>query len=187
MRDKRLRWLTRGPWWQTLCVFVVALACLLLWKLHYTVRSFSGDGQITDTGFWSYPRYHITFPDIRIGEKETYTFSFRGAPPVHVSFALRLRDTAQLSVLHSLGEKLTIGMRLQDLSGNTLCDARSSLVHWVESTSSTDVEYWHEACRDIALRRSHTYVLTVTVEGGRSEKRSTLLTPVLEGGGTELP
>ena len=66
-------------------LLILGFGCWTLWKLvewyAYSGRAFSGDGELTDTGFWSRPRYHLTLPEVRVGADGTCTrFRFGGCP-----------------------------------------------------------------------------------------------------------
>jgi hypothetical protein len=154
----------------------------------YSVNAFSGDGQITDTGYWSYYRYHITLPKVQIAERRVYKFSFQGVPHEHFGFGLALDNMAQLRALQAVKDRLRIGVTLQDETDKIICEVSlAPLAQWIESSSQTSVQYWHKGCRDFVLdtARAYTVVLTLEVEG--HNVAPIVLTPTLEGGGNETP
>jgi hypothetical protein len=185
----RLRLTSKWVWGPLCALILIAIAAAVLWNLRqryaYTVRGFSGDGQITDTGFWSYPRYHVALPRIRIGENKTYTFSFQGVPREHLGFGLNLDDLQQHVALQAIKDKIKLGVRLQDNRGNVLCEVSAPLGQWREAWSQTRVYYWHDQCRDCLTRPDCSYTVTLTVEGAPENVAPILLTPILEGGGNE--
>ena len=174
-----------------LLVLVVVIACPLLWSLlriyFYTPSAFSGDGEINDTGFWSYPRYHLVLPRIQSGGGKTYAFSFRGVPRGRFGLGLALDDPRQSPVPEKVKSSITIGAKLHDRRGNTLCDVRSPLTAWTESWSRTRVLFWNAQCRSLELRPDCSYVVELTIEADDHSLAPILFIPVLEGGGNETP
>src|SRR5437899_2241444 len=77
---------------------VTSLVCFALW-LNSAVR-FRGDGQILDTGFRSYPRFRIEFPEIPLDKTGEYNFRCSGLPPA--SFTFLLRVSGDYDVLRTL-------------------------------------------------------------------------------------
>jgi hypothetical protein len=129
---------------------VVALLICLgigIWLL-YAIRgylangasAFSGDGEIKDTGFWTYPRYHILLPRIPANKSGTHTFSFRGVPHSDSTFVL-VADAAQAQALADASESITIGVRLLDGLGKTLCQVRRPLTQWKKAEYPEEVAY----------------------------------------------
>jgi hypothetical protein len=170
---------------------ILGVGAWLLWKAlaywTYSVRDYSGDGRITDSGFWSYPRYRIELPQIQIEPRSAYRFTFKGAPPEDCGFGLSLTDPGQRRALQAARDKITLGVKLEDDSGRVLFDVRTPLSKWIESWSQGDSFYWHERCRECALTPHDTYILTVSVESSARDLGPIYLTPILKGGGFETP
>ena len=59
--------------------FAVTAAGLSLGVWICCMRStpFSGDGQLSDSGFWSYPRYTVLFPQIEFQRKTHHAFAVK--------------------------------------------------------------------------------------------------------------
>jgi hypothetical protein len=163
----------------------------MLWNLvgwyAYSGGAFSGDGELTDTGFWSHPRYHLTLPGVRVDADKTCEFSFRGLPVTHFLFGLALEDVANSGALDTIAARISVNVELRDDRGEVLCAARARLNEWTRSWSQTRVLYWHEQCRDFVTRPDRRYRLVLKVEGVGGSSSAIRLIPVLEGGGNETP
>ena len=172
-------------------LLILGFGCWILWKLvewyAYSGRAFSGDGELTDTGFWSRPRYHLTLPEVRVGADGTCTFSFRGMPVAHFWFGLALDDVAQSDALDDLADRIRVNVELRDDRGKLLCATRAPMKAWARSWSQKRVLYWHEQCRDFVTRPDRRYTLVLTVEGDEGSSSAIRLSPILEGGGNETP
>ena len=165
---------------------LVAIAILVLWP--YSINEFHGDGRITDSGFWSYPRYHIIFPQWSLTESGTCTFVFKGLPPVPLTFCLRVLDPADIDLLS--GSDTSIEFRLTDVHGRTLCEGNDPLKDWVLSSppsALTLTQFWHLKFRDIKVKRNVEYTLTLFCKNVDTEISHISLEPFLSEGGNELP
>ena len=173
---------------------MLILLVLLVWKflwprIFYNIRAFSGDGQITDTGFWSYPRYHVEFRNVPINERSTTKFSFSGVPAEAFSFKLRIGSAADSRLLEDnldkILDKITVRVSLKDQHGNVICEASDSLRKWYLTSSQIKECFWHNRCRDVRLSHTAAYTLEVKVDPAATDLPKILLKPVLEGGGNE--
>jgi hypothetical protein len=170
-----------------LAIAVLAAITLALWFLPYSTRSYQGDGTITDTGFWSYPRYHVRFPAVSLAEPGEHTFTCRGLPPVPLTATLQLVGQGQYELLGGL--KTRVHLKVSDDAGATVCEAMGPLNAWklmwipYDNTGA----YWHPTCTDVVLRSGRTYRLTLTVTDIDGRSSPLLVEPMLEGGGNELP
>jgi len=180
---------------------MVALACL-----PYAKRSFTGPATVTDTGMFSYYRYHFLFsPKLPLRQKADQTYQFRGVPTdeMTLSFAVVPFDVSQVDLLKSLTTVLSVEMR--DESGNLICSATGRLSeslhgtsvkdqhgrwtdnHWVLGYSAMDGNFWNAACTDIKMDHRRSYVLTVKLDQIDPRTPDQMLVPKIEGGGNELP
>ena len=175
----------------SLLFLVVIIACPLLWGLFrmcvYSPNAFSGDGEFSDTGFWSYPRYHLVLPKIQSGADKIYTFSFRGVPRESFYLGLAVADPGHSRLSENVKSSITIGVKLRDERGNTLCEVRSPLTAWTESWSVTRVLFWNVRCRSLELRRDCSYTVQLTIEADDRSLAPIVFVPILEGGGIETP
>jgi hypothetical protein len=175
-----------------LILLAVLLLAVLLWKfllpeIWYDTRAYTGDGQITDTGFWSYPRYHVEFANVAINERSRATFSFRGVPAEAFTFVLRTGSAADTCLLKDNLDKITVQVSLKDDHGNLICEASGTLRTWNLASSLDKAELWHDRCRDVRLSPRVAYTLALSVDPRANDLPSIRLKPVLEGGGNELP
>jgi hypothetical protein len=184
-----------------LALQIVAVACL-----PYAKRSFKGPATVTDTGVFSYYRYHFLFyPKLLLRQEGDQTYQFRGVPTdeMTLSFAVIPFDSSQVDLLKSLTTVLSAEMR--DERGNLICSASGPLSeslrgtsvkdehgrwtdsHWVLGHSATDGNFWNAACTDIKMDHRRSYVLTVKLDQIDPRTPDQVLVPKIEGGGNELP
>jgi hypothetical protein len=170
-------------------VLVLGVVATALWLWPYSVREFRGDGQITDTGFWSYPRYQVRFPPVELSQAGQHTFTCRGLPPAPLTLLLATagKDEAAYDSLSRIGTVVTV--RIDDDTGQTVYSASGPLKAWVLMWGypGNAGGYWHENCRDMRLRRGRTYQLGVGVTAVDPAAPAVVVQPTLEGGGNELP
>lgn len=162
---------------------LISAVIVMFWFYH--TREFSGDGTIEDTGFWSYPRYHIRFPPISLNEPGEHTFSCRGLPPYPLTFKLMIVGKGQREQL--LAVKTTVHLEWSDGAGQTICQAVGPLHDWVVCSSVVEDYYWHKNSRDITVRRGRQYRLRMIVKDVDADSPPLSVEPMLVGGGNELP
>jgi hypothetical protein len=184
-----------------LALQIVAVACL-----PYRKGSFKGSATVTDTGVFSYYRYHFRFsPKLRLNQNCDQTYQFHGVPTdeMTVSFAVVPYNAAERDLLKSLTTVLTAELR--DDNGNLVCSASGPLSkslrgtsikdehgrrtdsQWVLAYSTGYGHFWNPACNNIKMKHRRSYVLTVKL--GQIDPRTPdkMLEPTIEGGGNELP
>lgn len=116
-----------------LALQVVAVGCL-----PYAKRSFTGPATVTDTGMFSYYRYHFLFsPKLPLRQKRDQTYQFRGMPidEMTLSFAVVPFEASQVDLLKSLTTVLSAEMR--DENGRLVCLASGRLSESLRGTSPT--------------------------------------------------
>jgi hypothetical protein len=184
-----------------LALQIIAVACL-----PYSKRSFKGSATVTDTGVFSYYRYHFLFyPRLALRQKGDQTYQFRGMPTAEmtVSFAVVPFDSSQVDLLKSL--KTVLSAEMRDENGNLICSASGPLSeslrgtsvkdehgkwtdsHWILGHSGTDGNFWNAACTGIKMNRRRSYVLKVKLDQIDPRTPDQMLLPKIEGGGIELP
>jgi hypothetical protein len=184
MLTKRRRWLAFGA---TLFIFLF----VWMWSPWAKYR-YQGDGTFTDSGFFSYPRYHVRFSSITLSKVGEYRYHFRGIPNEEMTLLLSTdRDgSKQRHELTSL--RTSIEAVLTDGHGREACKAvgrpedgnRDGV--WV-LTTGFGTAYWHWQCNHIQLRPSESYELVVRIKVIDPRSGDIAVTPLLEGGGLELP
>jgi hypothetical protein len=180
---------------------IVAVACL-----PYCKGSFKGPATVTDSGLFSYYRYHILFyPKLALRQKSDQTYQFRGVPTdeMTVSFGVIPFKADEADLLTSLNTMLTAELR--DDQGSLVCLASGPLSeslrgtsikdehgkwtdsHWVLQHSATDANFWNAACTDIKMEHRRSYVLKVKLDQIDPRTPDKMLEMRIEGGGNELP
>jgi hypothetical protein len=104
---------------------VITLLILSAWSPWDSFR-YHGDGQFSDRGFFSYPRYLVTFSDIQLNQTGEHHFHFRGLPSEEMSLMLLVKDKrvdtwADSAPLANL--QVTIEAVLTDDKGHVACRA----------------------------------------------------------------
>lgn len=173
-----------------LVITVVGVILFLAWLiLPYKASRYHGDGSITDTGFWSYPRYHIRLPPLDLSVDRKRRYSLRGTPPVPLTLSLQVVGPKPLKEkgLDSFSTLETqVSVTITDDHGKEVIALSGPLKHWVLATGGRYPEFWKPQGRDLRLREGSAYTLAVSVDG-ESTSPPLVLAPTLEGGGNELP
>jgi hypothetical protein len=187
MLTKRRRWLALGA---TLFIFVFAW----MWSPWAKYR-YHGDGTFTDSGFFSYPRYRVRFSSITLSKAGEYRYHFRGLPSEEMTLLLSLDgDVPYVSKrTHELTSlRTSIEAVVRDSHGREACKAAGTPEDsnrdgvWVLSTGF-GTAYWHWQCNQVQLRPLESYELVVRIKVVDSRSGDITVTPLLEGGGLELP
>jgi len=175
--------------------WLIVLAAILLigfalWASSYHAWEFKGGLSISDSGFFSNPRYYAQIGRLPMWKAGEYQFSVRGLPPGPLELALPVleatdADRAELSSLSTI-----VSVTITDSSGNQTCTAKGRLSvstddPWILAPHST--YFWHPRCTHIQTSRFRTYIVKVAVSDVDARSPSWTLMPVLRGGGNELP
>jgi hypothetical protein len=188
MLTKRRRWLALGV---TLFVFL----SVWMWSPWAKYR-YHGDGTFTDSGFFSYPRYHARFSSITLSKAEEHRYHFRGLPNEEMTLLLSTdRDVAYESKQwHELTSLQTsIEAVLRDGHGHEVCNAEGTPEDsnkdgvWVLTSGVGTAYWWHSHCNHVQLRPSESYELVVRIKIIDPRSGDIAVTPLLVGGGLELP
>jgi hypothetical protein len=161
---------------------VLAILAAALYYLPYSTRSYRGDGEATDRGFWSYPQYVVRFPAVSLSEPGEYTFTCRGLPPVPLNFYLRvLNDVKDDKYALLRGLQTRVAFTLSEESGAKVCEATGPLKDWKLAWGT----FGQPSCRAIEVRRGQGYRLTLTVTGIDPNSPPLSVEPMFTGGGLE--
>lgn len=155
-------------------------------------KQFSGDGVVTDSGFWSYPRYAIAFGSLDATNRAHRTYQFTGAPAAKMTFGFvvvgdRGGEDAANALRGSEGSRMTFHIRIAKAGGAEVASVEASLKDWQVSQSPEQVMLWHEKLRDVNFDRKWTYKIFMDVSRTGDATTPFLLRPVLKGGGNETP
>lgn len=206
MRLKRFRPETKGRSYWVRTIYVVVAVVLVLCLLGVTMRkhlfellpystsSFSGDATIRDYGFWTYPRYEISFPKIPLNRPGRHVYFVRGLPPPRLTLCLTVPWPSEAmslsqseSKLRGLTSSSNVRVTISDDSGNVVCERSLSLCDWVLSVSIADARFWLPAFRDLRFRRTCQYTVAIEVDCDNTTFEPVMAEPILAGGGIESP
>ena len=179
-----------------LTVFIAVLALLALgaWSPWVSLR-YHGDGKFSDRGFFSYPRYFVTFSDIQLSQTGEYHFHFRGLPNEEMTLMLYVKDTVfphANSYVPLTNLKVNIEAVLTDDKGHVACRAEGSPApsngeeNWVLAFGGY-AAYWHHRCNFVQVYPGRAYDLVIRVTNVGQPVEKVVVTPELRGGGLELP
>ena len=148
------RWLILSLAVTILITFGLAML-MMFWP--YTTREFRGDGKIEDTGFWSYPRYHVTFARISVTESGERVFHCSGLPPMPLTFQLNIDGNGDYDDLSSLDTFVDVQLRTAD--GEIVSEASGPSHEWVLmwAPAIDSGGFWHPRLRDVRLQRNQEY------------------------------
>lgn len=181
---------------------VLALSLAAAGCLSYRKRSFQGPATVTDTGVFSYYRYHFLFsPKLDARQNGDRTYRFHGLPSARVTIFLAVVpfNPADRKLLKSLTTVVTTD--LKDDKGSLVCSASGPLSESIHGTSLRnehgtwtdthwvlgDGAFWSPSCTDIKVKHSRSYVLTVKLDRTDPQTPTVTLEPRIEGGGNEVP
>ncbi len=178
----------------TVTLGILALLILSVWSPWNSFR-YHGDGKFSDGGFFSYPRYVVTFADIPLYETSEHTFHFRGLPNEEMALILFVKDRsvdtdADRRPLEQL--KTRIEATLTEDRGKEVCHGSGQPGSgnadgmWV-LMSGGESGYWHWQCNHVPVHSNRAYTLVIQVTGADPKDERVVVTPELRGGGLELP
>lgn len=177
----------------TAVIGAFALLILCAWKNPLAWWRYHGDGKLSDSGFFSYPRYQIAFPDVPLDRPNERQFRVSGLPINRMQLLL-VPKGKQLpewkdARSHEL-EDLTIEAILQDDNGSVAC-------HWTghPATLGQYDDSWNLPSRDTSTLESDcgytlvdlhdTYTLVIRVVVAGTDYHDTSVMPILRGGGLD--
>ena len=102
---------------------LIVLAFALWWFSSYRISEYRGDGQIRDSGVWTYLRYHVELGKIPFYENGVHQFRLVGLPSEEMTLELVVdgksdKDRPELARL-----KTNIEAILRDDLGKVVCNA----------------------------------------------------------------
>jgi hypothetical protein len=174
-------------------VGIVVLLCLVAWS-PWKLWRYRGDAELSDAGFFAYPRYILTFSDVPLYQTGQYRFRLQGVPSEKMTLMLYVKNSSGSEEERARLTKFptSIDAVLTDGNGKNVCRAsgrpRDSNEDgiWV-LMSGADAAYWHWQCRDIPIHSRESYILVIRVTSTDQNLEKVVVSPTLQGGGTELP
>lgn len=170
----------------------VALVAAAYWLMAYRPTEFRGTGEMRDTGFFSYYRYHAPIGEFPFQAEGTHQFRFAGLPneKMVLQFYVPGYFTKNRGEIESLRTVLTA--EITDQSGKVVCTASASPAgpapdRWTLMSNPYAAAYWHGACASQTFTRGTDYTLRVTISNPDPKTPKVHLKAMLEGGGNELP
>lgn len=174
---------------------LIVVVVLAVWAFSYHSFEFKGGIAIHDSGLFSYPRYRAQIGQLPLWKDGEYQFTVRGLPPGRLDFVLQVPDVtdADRARLGSLSTSLSAS--IADFSGKEICRATGNLSdarsrersRWILASSGSNVSLWQPQCQQLPISRFKTYMVKVTVSEADDLSPHKMLTPILQGGGNELP
>lgn len=172
---------------------IIAVLWLVVWS-PWNVWRYRGDAKLSDGGFFAYPRYVLTFPDMPLYEAGEYRFRLQGLPSEEMTLLLYVKNSSgseeERRRLTSL--PTSIDAVLTDSRGKDVCRAagrpRDSNQDgiWV-LMSGGEAAYWHWQCTQVPVHPSESYSLVIRVTDPDQTADRVVVTPTIQGGGLELP
>jgi hypothetical protein len=178
----------------TVVIAILVLLALDAWSPWVSLR-YHGDGKFADRGFFSYPRYLVTFSDIQLSQTGEYHFHFRGLPNEEMTLMLYVKDTIfphADSYVPLTNLKVNIEAVLTDDKGHLACRAEGSPAptngeeNWVLAFGG-ETAYWHHRCNFVQVYPGRAYDLVIRVKNAGQTVEKVVVAPGLRGGGLELP
>jgi hypothetical protein len=172
-------------------ILLLIVTALLFGFIGKNATRFSGDGVLTDSGFWSYPRYQIGFNAIHLDGRSNHVFRFRGGPSIRMWFGLELiadQKNPRPDALEMLNERdAELRVTIEGENGKLVAATREPLKAWIIAQSSQRKLLWHPSLRDLPFTRRTSYRVTIELINDAAGTPSLFVRPILEGGGNELP
>lgn len=155
---------------------------------------YRGDAKLSDGGFFAYPRYVLTFPDMPLYEVGEYRFRFQGLPSEEMTLMLYVKNSSGSEQERPRLTHLptSIDAVLTDSRGQDVCRASGRPKDsnedgiWV-LRSGAEAAYWHWQCTHTVIHSQESYNLVIRVTSADQTPEKVVVTPRLEGGGLELP
>lgn len=175
--------------WKIVWISAIAIICLLtlgVWSMWYRPEELSGDGKIVDLGFWSYPRYIVSFPHFVVANSNRTSFRVKGLPRDPMTFSLEsvLPDRSKSFATVGLNGDWIFAVRILDDHGQEVYGITAPLSEWKMMRSTDASCLWHESLRDLSFSPNSEYVIEIQVSGSQTSS-GVFLEPRLAGGGNE--
>ena len=115
----------RRTWLITLIVAVVRL--VVMWLVSYHRFELKGAAGLRDSGFFSYPRYHVRLGSVPLWQAEEYEFKVSGLPPSPLDLRLQVSDYTGANRDELTTLSTNVAVRMMDSSGKQVCEGTGSL------------------------------------------------------------
>ena len=171
-------------WW--------AVLVLAVFGCSSQSATFTSEGSIADFGFFSYPRYRVTFPAFDAQNEPRKSLMFTGAPASQMTFGLVITNVAgrvgiaRPSLVEEWGPSV-LDVTIESASGAPVAQVRATVREWVLAQSVDRLKLWHPKLRGLPFTQSDRYRITIDISELNPKAGRLVLQPGLEGGGNELP
>lgn len=117
-------------------VFTVLILLLLLQLSGcYRASKYRGSGKISDSGFFSYPRYSIAVGTVDFGKIGTKEFELKGLPHSEMTLGFQITALESLAKQFDDNIKTLVKVELRDEFNRVVIDEEASLDKWVWSSN----------------------------------------------------
>lgn len=170
-----------------ICLAVATISAFVFRR--YSSPDFAGDAVFTDSGFWSFPRFTVKFPEMKSFSGHTYTYTVSGLPSAPMTLVLEVQSATPTSTFPemTLGPDTTIMVTLKTKSGLIVHSVTAPLKEWTIGGTTTSIGLGHVGLRQWKCAPRETYVLEICFVHVDPPDAVETIIPVLSGGGMETP
>jgi hypothetical protein len=183
----------RRVWLTVLTIAIVVLVAM--WLVGYHRFELKGAVGLRDSGFFSYPRYHVQLGSVPLWQAGQYEFKVSGLPPGPLDLRLQVSDQTGANSDELTALSTNVAVSMTESSGKQVCEGAGSLSDarmrerstWALASSSSQASFWHSRCLQVSTNRFKSYVVRVKISDVAPRSPHVSMLPILEGGGIELP
>jgi hypothetical protein len=173
-------------------VLILAIAALCTWMTVRSARGYSGDGVLHDNGFFSYPRFRVTFSAIDLGSQTNHSLTLQGIPRARMTFGFEVvadgnRGSNKINPERFMERSAELRTQIKSANGEVIAEANAPIKDWVLAQSTRRELLWLPALRDLRFDPGKQYRILIEYRADQADLGSLIVRPVLEGGGNELP
>lgn len=174
---------------------ILAILPIIFVLAYYKTSVQLSEGTFRDRGFWSYPRYEVSFDRFAPGKDVSKTIKVAGLPPCTMLLGMRLVDHDSSEGSSQVQDRIKsnfqldmidITARITNSSGIEICSVTRPLSEWSISSSTTETYFWHEYFSFIVNARTE-YEISIRLHSRDEKVELPRLEAFIRGGGSELP
>ncbi len=169
---------------------LILILTVILTSGCYDASEFQG-GQVTDNGFFSYPRYQAKLGKLPLHSAGQYEFNFSGLPneEMRLQFYIQGKTHADRKTLEILSTQIDV--EIKNKNGDIICEASGKLDEgipdgWVLMSSAFTTAFWHSNCLRLVFSTKESYLLKAKLFKVDPKSPEAQLIATIEGGGNEF-